>query len=337
MLDLASFSVADFATVLALAQRFRALPVAGARKLPALQGRLMTSLFFEPSTRTRSSFELAARRLSADVQSFSPSSSSLSKGESLLDTARTYVAMGADILVVRHRCAAVPRALARALEAAGERVSVLNAGDGLHSHPSQGLLDLFTLARHFDPAAPGPEALAGRRIVIVGDVVHSRVARSNLWALTACGADVVLCGPPTLVPDLFTAFTAAPPPGQSLDPVARRGRVTVERSLEQALPGADAVMTLRLQKERMRQHLLTSLDTYHRLYGLSQQRMTLCGRPVPLLHPGPVNRGVELAGDLLDDPSVSLVEEQVRNGIPVRMALLYLLAAGEAAAASTAA
>jgi aspartate carbamoyltransferase catalytic subunit len=329
--------VADFATVLALAQRFRALPVAGARKLPALQGRLMTSLFFEPSTRTRSSFELAARRLSADVQSFSPSSSSLSKGESLLDTARTYVAMGADILVVRHRCAAVPRALARALEAAGERVSVLNAGDGLHSHPSQGLLDLFTLARHFDPAAPGPEALAGRRIVIVGDVVHSRVARSNLWALTACGADVVLCGPPTLVPDLFTAFTAAPPPGQSLDPVARRGRVTVERSLEQALPGADAVMTLRLQKERMRQHLLTSLDTYHRLYGLSQQRMTLCGRPVPLLHPGPVNRGVELAGDLLDDPSVSLVEEQVRNGIPVRMALLYLLAAGEAAAASTAA
>jgi aspartate carbamoyltransferase catalytic subunit len=245
--------------------------------------------------------------------------------------------MGADILVVRHRCAAVPRALARALEAAGERVSVLNAGDGLHSHPSQGLLDLFTLARHFDPAAPGPEALAGRRIVIVGDVVHSRVARSNLWALTACGADVVLCGPPTLVPDLFTAFTAAPPPGQSLDPVARRGRVTVERSLEQALPGADAVMTLRLQKERMRQHLLTSLDTYHRLYGLSQQRMTLCGRPVPLLHPGPVNRGVELAGDLLDDPSVSLVEEQVRNGIPVRMALLYLLAAGEAAAASTAA
>jgi aspartate carbamoyltransferase catalytic subunit len=337
VLDLASFSVADFATVLALAQRFRALPVTGARKLPALQGRLMTSLFFEPSTRTRSSFELAARRLSADVQSFSPSSSSLSKGESLLDTARTYVAMGTDILVVRHRCAAVPRALARDLEAAGERVAVLNAGDGLHSHPSQGLLDLFTLARHFDPAAPGPAALAGRRIVIVGDVVHSRVARSNLWGLTACGADVVLCGPPTLVPDLFAAFTAAPPPGQAIDPVTARGRITVERSLERALPGADAVMTLRLQKERMRQHLLTSLDTYHRLYGLSQERMALCGRPVPLLHPGPVNRGVELAGDLLDDPSLSLVDEQVRNGIPVRMALLYLLAAGEAAAASTAA
>ena len=152
----------------------------------------MTSLFFEPSTRTRSSFELAARRLSADVQSFSPSSSSLSKGESLLDTALTYVAMGANILVVRHRCAGVPRSLARDLERAGRRVAVLNAGDGLHSHPSQGLLDLFTLARHFEPANPSPASLAGRRIVIVGDVLHSRVARSNLWALTACGAEVVL-------------------------------------------------------------------------------------------------------------------------------------------------
>ena len=337
VLDLAAFSLDDYATVLALAQRFRALPVGGARKLPALQGRLMTTLFFEPSTRTRSSFELAARRLSADVQSFSPSSSSLSKGESLLDTARTYLAMGADILVVRHRCAAVPRRLALDLEAAGERVAILNAGDGLHSHPSQGLLDLFTLARCFEPADPGPAALAGRRIVIVGDVLHSRVARSNLWALTACGADVVLCGPPTLVPDLFTAFTAAPPPGQPSDPVARRGRITVERSLERALPGADAVMTLRLQKERMQQNFLTSLDTYHRLYGLSHARMALCGRPVPVLHPGPVNRGVELAGDLLDDPSTSLVDEQVRNGIPVRMALLYLLAAVEPAAAPTAA
>jgi aspartate carbamoyltransferase catalytic subunit len=329
VLDLAAFSVADFATVLELAQRFRALPVAGARKLPALQGRLMTSLFFEPSTRTRSSFELAARRLSADVQSFSPSSSSLSKGESLLDTARTYVAMGANVLVVRHRCAGVPHSLARELDHSGERVAVLNAGDGLHSHPSQGLLDLFTLARHFDPTAPGPASLAGRRVVIVGDVLHSRVARSNLWALTACGADVVLCGPPTLLPDCFAQFVAAPPPGQRRDPVAERGRVSLARSLEEALPGADAVMTLRLQKERMRQHLLTSLDTYHRHYGLSHRRLELCGRPVPVLHPGPVNRGVEMAGDLLDDPRHTLVEEQVRNGIPIRMALLYLLAAAE--------
>lgn len=336
VLDLASFSVADFATVLELAQRFRALPVAGARKLPALQGRLVTSLFFEPSTRTRSSFELAARRLSADVQSFSPSSSSLSKGESLLDTALTYVAMGANVLVVRHRCAGVPRSLARDLERAGRRVAVLNAGDGLHSHPSQGLLDLFTLARHFEPEAPTPASLAGRRIVIVGDVLHSRVARSNLWALTACGAEVVLCGPPTLLPHDFADFVAAPPPGQESDPVPLRGAVRLCRSLEEALPGADAVMTLRLQKERMHEHLLTSLDAYHRRYGISHTRLELCGRPVPVLHPGPVNRGVELAGELLDDPDHSLVEEQVRNGIPIRMALLYLLAARDPNAAADA-
>lgn len=329
MIDLAAFSLADFATVLELAQRFRAMPVAGARRLPALQGRLMTSLFFEPSTRTRSSFELAARRLSADVQTFSPASSSLAKGESLLDTARTYVAMGADVLVVRHRCAGVPHSLARALDGSGESVAVLNAGDGQHSHPSQGLLDLFTLARHFQPQAPTPDALSGRRIVIVGDVLHSRVARSNLWALTACGATVVLCGPATLLPAAFAEFVASPPPGLERDPIARRGPIELVRSLEEALPGADAVMTLRLQKERMNQQLLTSLDSYHRRYGLSHARLALCGKAVPVLHPGPVNRGVELAGELLDDASLCLVEEQVRNGIPIRMALLYLLAAGE--------
>ena len=185
ILDLASFSSEDYAAVLELAERFRSLPVTGARKLPALQGRLVATLFFEPSTRTRSSFELAAKRLSADVMSFSPSSSSLSKGESVLDTARTYVAMGADVLVVRHRSTAVPEQLARDLDAAGERTVVLNGGDGLHSHPSQGLLDLFTLARHFVPDHPGPDALQGKRIAIVGDILHSRVARSNLWALTA--------------------------------------------------------------------------------------------------------------------------------------------------------
>ena len=330
VLDLAAFSLEDYATVLELAQRVRAMPTSGARKLPALQGRLVTTLFFEPSTRTRSSFELAARRLSADVVTFTPGSSSLSKGESLLDTVRTYVAMGAELLVVRHRATAVPQQLAEALDAAGESVAVLNGGDGLHSHPSQGLLDLFTLARHFAPEAPGPEALRGRRIVIVGDVLHSRVARSNLWALTACGATVVLCGPPTLVPEAFGAFVAAPPPGQCVDPVPQRGRVEVLRNLDDALAGADAVMTLRLQQERMQQNLLTSLEGYHQRFGLSHQRLQRCGRPVPVLHPGPVNRGVEMTGALLDDPAVSLVEEQVRNGLPIRMALLYLLAAGSA-------
>ena len=332
VLDLAAFSLEDYAVVLELAQRFRALPTAGARKLPALQGRLVATLFFEPSTRTRSSFELAAKRLSADVQSFSPASSSLSKGESLLDTARTYVAMGADLLVVRHRCAGVPASLAHDLAACAERVAVLNGGDGLHSHPSQGLLDLFTLARHFAPSAPTPAALAGRRIVIVGDVLHSRVARSNLWALSACGAEVVLCGPTTLLPDAFVDFVAAPPPGQERDPVSARGPITICRDLDQALVGADAVMTLRLQKERMHQNLLTSLEAYHRSYGLTHQRLQVCGAGVPVLHPGPVNRGVELGGALLDDPERCLVEEQVRNGIPIRMALLYLLAASGPAA-----
>ena len=327
VLDLAAFSLDDYTTVLELAQRFRVMPASGARKLPALQGRLVTTLFFEPSTRTRSSFELAAKRLSADVQSFSPSSSSLSKGESLLDTVRTYVAMGADLLVVRHRCTGVPAALARDLDASGERVAVLNGGDGLHSHPSQGLLDLFTLARYFAPEAPSPEVLRGRRIVIVGDILHSRVARSNLWALSACGAEVVLCGPATLLPQAFAQFAAAPPPGQDHDPVAERGRIHVLRDLDQALVGADAVMTLRLQKERMNQHMLTSLESYHRAYGLTHARLDACGPGVPVLHPGPVNRGVEMSGALLDDPRRCLVEQQVTNGIAVRMALLYLMAA----------
>lgn len=332
ILDLATFSREDYAAVLELAQRFRSLPVTGVRRLPALQGRLVATLFFEPSTRTRSSFELAAKRLSADVQSFSPSSSSLSKGESVLDTARTYVAMGADVLVVRHRSTGVPQQLAASLDEAGERTVVLNGGDGLHSHPSQGLLDLYTLARHFDPSNPLPEVLQGKRIVIVGDILHSRVARSNLWALTACGADVVLCGPPSLLPEAFASFVEEPPPGQLTDPVPQRGRITVERSLNKALPGANAVMTLRLQKERMRQQLLTDLYRYHRDYGLTRERLELCGHAVPVLHPGPVNRGVEMAGDVLDDRSTCLVEEQVRNGVPIRMALLYLMAAAESAA-----
>ena len=335
ILDLAAFSYDDFGMVLELAHRFRTMPLTGARKLPALQGRLVATLFFEPSTRTRSSFELAAKRLSADVQSFAPSSSSLSKGESLLDTARTYVAMGADMLVVRHKNTSVPQQLAEALEASGERTMVLNGGDGLHSHPSQGLLDLYTLAQHFDPQRAAIEVLQGKHVLIVGDILHSRVARSNLWALTACGVDVTLCGPPSLVPDAFEGFVDAPPPGQASDPVQRRGRVRVARDLDAVLADVDAVMTLRLQKERMSQHLLTDLDRYHRDFGLTHQRLRRCKPSTPVLHPGPVNRGVEMSGALLDDTACCLVEEQVRNGIPVRMALLYLMAAVEAPMASS--
>ena len=335
ILDLAAFSYDDFGMVLELAHRFRTMPLTGARKLPALQGRLVATLFFEPSTRTRSSFELAAKRLSADVQSFAPSSSSLSKGESLLDTARTYVAMGADMLVVRHKNTSVPQQLAEALEASGERTMVLNGGDGLHSHPSQGLLDLYTLAQYFDPQRAAIEVLQGKHVLIVGDILHSRVARSNLWALTACGVDVTLCGPPSLVPDAFAGFVDAPPPGQASDPVQRRGRVRVARDLDAVLADVDAVMTLRLQKERMSQHLLTDLDRYHRDFGLTHQKLRLCKPSTPVLHPGPVNRGVEMSGALLDDTARCLVEEQVRNGIPVRMALLYLMAAVEAPMASS--
>ena len=326
ILDLATFSIEDFTSVLELANRFKDVPSTGTRKLPALQGRLIATLFFEPSTRTRSSFELAAKRLSADIQSFTPNSSSLSKGETPIDTALTYLAMGADVLIVRHSSTNVPEQLAHYLDKTGYQASVLNGGDGLHSHPSQGLLDLYTLAQFFSPNDPNPSAIKGKRIVIVGDILHSRVARSNLWALTACGADVVLCGPPTLLPDQFAHFVEAPPPGQKFDPIAKRGRITVLRSLKEAFKEADAVMTLRLQKERMRQNLLTDLYQYHCEYGITHESLKWCDRQVPVLHPGPVNRGVEMSSALLEDNSICLVKEQVKNGIPVRMALLYLLA-----------
>ncbi|WP_320675258.1 aspartate carbamoyltransferase catalytic subunit [Prochlorococcus sp. MIT 1341] len=325
VIDLASFSLEDYREVLALADRFRETPSTGARRLPALQGHLITTLFFEPSTRTKSSFELAARRLSADVQSFTPTSSSLGKGESLLDTSLTYVAMGADVLVVRHKATNVAAQLAHDLEKAGENTGVLNAGDGLHSHPSQGLLDLYTLAKYFNQKKPEPEVLKGKTIAIVGDILHSRVARSNLWALTACGANVILCGPPSLLPEEFQDFVKEPPPGQVSDPVLNRGEISVTRKLSDALAPADAVMALRLQKERMRENLLSSLDRFHRDYGLTHECLKLCKRPIPVLHPGPVNRGVEISSQLLNDKSICLVEEQVRNGIPIRMALLYLI------------
>ncbi len=329
VLDLSTFSVDDYSSVLELANRFRALPRTGARKLPALQGKLVATLFFEPSTRTRSSFELAAKSLSADVQSFSPSNSSISKGETPLDTALTYVAMGADLLIVRHSSSNVPEQLANSLEQRGAKTAILNGGDGFHSHPSQGLLDLFTLATFFNPKSPLPSTLLGKRIVIVGDILHSRVARSNLWALTACGADVVLCGPPSLVPEQFANFVDAPPPGQAEDPIQKRGQILIMRPLKEALKGADAVMTLRLQKERMNQNLLTDLNRYHIDYGITHKSLEWCGKPIPVLHPGPVNRGVEISSSLLNDRSICLIEKQVSNGISIRMALLYLMAAIE--------
>ncbi len=298
----------------------------GPRRLPTLQGRLVTTLFFEPSTRTRSSFEIAARRLSADVASFAPASSALAKGESLLDTVRTYVAMGAELLVIRHRSSGVPAALAQDLHATGHDIAVLNAGDGLHSHPSQALLDLFTLARHFSPQQPTLQALAGRTIAIVGDILHSRVARSNLWSLSGVGARIHLCGPSALLPKCFADFLAAMPPGCGPDPVPQRGKIHIFRDLDEALTDVDAVMTLRLQQERAQKHQVTSLEDYHRNYGITHGRLKRCRPGTPVLHPGPVNRDVELSSELVNDPQRCLMHQQVGHGVPVRMALLYLLA-----------
>ncbi len=325
ILDLSTFSIDDYKTVLELTTRFKDVHKSSSRKLPALQGRLITNLFFEPSTRTRSSFEIAAKRLSADVQNFSVSTSSLSKGETPLDTILTYISMGADILVIRHESTNVPADLANYVDINNINTSILNAGDGYHSHPSQGLLDLFTLASFFNPSEPSTNSLSNKKITIVGDILHSRVARSNLWALTACGADVTLCGPPSLLPNEFNDFVLNPPPGQKIDPIQNRGSVCIERSLKDALKNADAVMTLRLQKERMKQNMLSDLDTYHEQYGITHQSLKWCAKKVPVLHPGPVNRGIEISSQLVEDNSINLIRNQVENGIPTRMALLYLL------------
>tara|TARA_B100000700_G_C14853719_1_gene765247 strand:- start:264 stop:1028 length:765 start_codon:yes stop_codon:yes gene_type:complete len=249
----------------------------------------------------------------------------MSKGETPIDTALTYIAMGADILIVRHSSNTVPNQLAKYLDEQKIKTLVLNAGDGLHSHPSQGLLDLYTLAGYFQPKEPSPSAIKGKKILIVGDILHSRVARSNLWALTGCGADVHLCGPSTLLPEDFKNFVQNPPPGQKKDPIRNRGSIRIFRSLKDAIKDADAVMTLRLQKERMKQNLITDIDQYHRDYGITHEKLQWGKTKLPVLHPGPVNRGVEMSSEVLEDKAISLIERQVSNGIATRMALLYLM------------
>ncbi len=309
LLSLATFTTSEYDAVLQTAASFREVLSRRIKKVPALQGQVVANLFFEPSTRTRSSFELAAKRLSADTLNFAPGSSSLSKGETILDTAKTYLAMGANIMVIRHQQAGVPRAIACEMDRLQSGASVLNAGDGQHAHPSQALLDLFTLCTQLDSEQPRCQLLQGKKIAIVGDILHSRVARSNIWSLVAAGADLHLVGPPTLLPDEFASF-----PG-----------VTLHRQLQPALAAADFVMALRLQQERMTAHLLPSLREYRQQYGLTRDRLAECQPAVKLLHPGPMNRGVEVSSDLADDPAISLVPQQVTNGVAVRMALLYLL------------
>ncbi len=324
ILSLSDFSPAEYDVVLQTASSFREVLSRRTKKVPTLQGQVVANLFFEPSTRTRSSFELAAKRLSADTLNFAAGTSSLTKGETILDTAKTYLAMGTDMMVIRHKESGVPQAIAAEMDRLGVRVGVLNAGDGQHEHPSQALLDLFTICTLFDSEQPRLSLLAGKKIAIVGDILHSRVARSNIWSLTASGAEVHLAAPPTLLPRWFADYVT-----DLEDQSAISRRLFLHWTLDPALQDADFVMTLRLQKERMTSHLLPSLREYHQQFGITRDRLKLCKPEVKVLHPGPVNRGVEISSDLMDDPQFSLISQQVTSGVAVRMALLYLMGGGK--------
>jgi len=325
VISLADFVPEEYDTVLQTATSFREVLSRRVKKVPTLQGQVVANLFFEPSTRTRNSFELAAKRLSADTLSFAPATSSLTKGETILDTAKTYLAMGTNIMVIRHREAGVPQAIADEMDRLKSQVSVLNAGDGQHEHPSQALLDLFTICSVLDPTGPRIELLQNKKVTIVGDILHSRVARSNIWSLTAAGAEVHLAAPPTLLPKLFADWMQL---GEENNVFPER-KLFLHWDVEPALKDADFVMTLRLQKERMSQHLLPSLREYHQRFGVTRERLKLCNPEVKVLHPGPVNRGVEISSDLMDDPSFSLISQQVTSGVAIRMALLYLIGGGK--------
>jgi aspartate carbamoyltransferase catalytic subunit len=306
LLDVDVLSWAEIELVMRTSDAMREVLARPIAKVPALRGRNVTILFYEASTRTRVSFEVAAKNLSADVVNIAAATSSVTKGESLVDTIRTVEALGAQLLVIRHPVSGAPYLAADTFSG-----SVLNGGDGWHAHPTQALLDLYTLRSRFEGGS-----LAGRKIVILGDILHSRVARSNLWTLTAAGADVWLCGPATLL----RGFEAWASRGAAS---GRRFHVTT--SIADALRDADAVMALRIQKERMASGLLPSLREYAARYGLTRERLAAARPGAVVMHPGPMNEGVEIAPDVAAG-SQSLIEEQVRNGVAVRMALLYLLA-----------
>lgn len=294
--SIASLTPDEIMLILETADSFKEVSGREIKKVPALRGKTVVNFFFEPSTRTRTSFELAAKRLSADVINFSPSSSSVVKGETLLDTARNIEAMQADIIVLRHQAAGAAETLAR-----GVKSSVINAGDGWHEHPTQALLDLFTMReKHLD--------FKGLTVAIVGDLAHSRVARSNLYALTKMGAEVRAVGPPTMIPACLDRLGAK-----------------VYYDMDEALHGADVIMMLRLQLERQGRALFPTIREYSRLYGLTAERVKLANPGALIMHPGPVNRGVEIAPDVADS-FASVILDQVTNGVAVRMAVLYLLA-----------
>ena len=295
LLSLAPLSVGDINLILETADSFKEVSGREIKKVPALRGRTVVNLFFEPSTRTRTSFELAAKRLSADVINFSPSSSSVVKGETLLDTARNIEAMQADIIVLRHSSAGAAETLAR-----GVKSSVINAGDGWHEHPTQALLDLYTIRER-------GMAFEGLRVAIVGDVAHSRVARSNILALTKLGAEVRVVGPPTMIPL----------------GIEKLG-VRVFHHLDEGLRDVQVIMMLRLQLERQGRALFPTIREYACLYGLTAERVNLADPKAIVMHPGPINRGVEIAPEVADSLS-SVILDQVANGVAVRMGVLYLM------------
>ncbi len=303
VLDLDDFTREEISEVLDNTATMAGVLQRDIRKVPALRGKTIITLFHEASTRTRVSFEQAGKVLSADVINVTGSGTSMEKGESLHNTALTLQAMNADIIVVRHPDSGAPHFLARHLQS-----SIINAGDGAHAHPTQALLDLYTLRSKLG-------RLEGLKVAIIGDLVHSRVARSNLWGLTAVGAEVVLCGPPTLMPVDFVN-------GQRATEGHPFAAIRTETSVERAIEGADAVMVLRIQRERQSAGYLPSLREYSRMYGINAKRMALAKPEALVMHPGPMNEGVEIDAEVAHGAS-SVIEEQVTNGVAVRMALLF--------------
>src|ERR671918_2753177 len=309
LLSAGDLDAADITRVLDTAAHLAKVTDRAIKKVPTLRGRTVCNLFFEDSTRTRISFELAAKRLSADVINFSAKGSSVSKGESLKDTALTLEAMGADAVVIRHPASGAPHRLAHS---GWVRSSVVNAGDGTHEHPTQALLDAFTMWRHLGPRNGG--TLDGQRVAIVGDVLHSRVARSNALLLHTLGAEVTLVAPPTLLPVGVETWP-----------------VETSYDLDGVLPKADAVMMLRVQRERMRGGFFPTAREYSRRYGLDGRRMATLQDHTIVMHPGPMVRGMEITADVADSDR-SVIVEQVNNGVAVRMAVLYLLLGGSESA-----
>jgi aspartate carbamoyltransferase catalytic subunit len=302
LLGIRGLSAGEITHILDTAETFREISEREIKKVPTLRGRTVINLFFEPSTRTRTSFEIAGKRLSADVINVNSSSSSVTKGETLLDTARNLEAMAPDLIVIRHPSAGASHQLARVC-----RAGIVNAGDGAHEHPTQALLDALTIRQK-------KGSLRGLRVAIIGDILHSRVARSNAHLLTTLGASVSVAGPGTLAPPEFAALV-------------RGENLTVARRVEDAIEGADVVMVLRIQRERQDKAFLPSLREYAVHYGLNMKRLSLAKPDAIVMHPGPMNRGIEIASDVADGAR-SLILDQVANGLAVRMAVLYLLGGG---------